>query len=428
MRERSSSGGMSSDIDEDLIRKDKKKLKTCGSSSCEEFFSPMQDDFDFMWDKLVIQLRRILQLKTVEAVRIAEDGYNLSIKGCNRPRLVEETEKLILQHCGHLSQYLSILRGETLLREYYKNWEAYLLSIEDINIISKVLRIQGIVKRALTCWTTTILYPLQQILQLALYEKHYFTKDTLFMDISSVTEPVSDSPDSRMNIEGNSTETMELWQEDSIFVPYYKDFNQLFKMGSTLKKLFPYEDLQLDDEDDFLYEDILKMKLPNINIPSCKEEGMNFGIANTSLLPAELVFEIFTFLSSEKDLKIAGQVCRRWYVLTKQRSLWHALKARKAVCKDWVRMYSREGHEFMLGLTEANRSGTIGAVLKMHTAMEAKTHTIRFGTIRTHILEKIVQYFYYKMMYTNSNSVIPDFPIEPEIALEILMASNLLDC
>lgn len=53
---------------------------------------------------------------------------------------------------------------------------------------------------------------------------------------------------------------------------------------------------------------------------------------------------------------------------------------------------------------------------------------IRFPEITTSILEKVIQYFYYKMRYTNSRVRVPEFDIEPEIALELLMAANYLDC
>ena len=32
------------------------------------------------------------------------------------------------------------------------------------------------------------------------------------------------------------------------------------------------------------------------------------------------------------------------------------------------------------------------------------------------------------MRYTDSAAEIPEFPIEPELALELLMAANFLDC
>ena len=38
------------------------------------------------------------------------------------------------------------------------------------------------------------------------------------------------------------------------------------------------------------------------------------------------------------------------------------------------------------------------------------------------------QYFYYKLRYTNSTSQIPEFPIQPDQALSLLMSANFLDC
>jgi len=58
---------------------------------------------------------------------------------------------------------------------------------------------------------------------------------------------------------------------------------------------------------------------------------------------------------------------------------------------------------------------------------ENQEGTVRFRDINSNILEKVIQYFYYKQKYTNSTSTIPDFTIEPEIALELLMAANFLD-
>ena len=43
------------------------------------------------------------------------------------------------------------------------------------------------------------------------------------------------------------------------------------------------------------------------------------------------------------------------------------------------------------------------------------------------VLEKVIQYCYYKLKYTNSTQPIPEFAIEPEVALELLMAANFLD-
>ena len=53
---------------------------------------------------------------------------------------------------------------------------------------------------------------------------------------------------------------------------------------------------------------------------------------------------------------------------------------------------------------------------------------INFEDISSQILEKVIQYFYFKLKYTNRTSEeIPEFHIDPEIALELLMAANFLD-
>ena len=53
---------------------------------------------------------------------------------------------------------------------------------------------------------------------------------------------------------------------------------------------------------------------------------------------------------------------------------------------------------------------------------------IFFPEIPSLVLEKLIQYLYYKVRYTNGTQRLPDFPIEPEIALELLIAAGYLDC
>ena len=40
----------------------------------------------------------------------------------------------------------------------------------------------------------------------------------------------------------------------------------------------------------------------------------------------------------------------------------------------------------------------------------------------------VCMYFTYKVRYTNSSTEIPDFQIDPKVALELLMAANFLYC
>ena len=59
---------------------------------------------------------------------------------------------------------------------------------------------------------------------------------------------------------------------------------------------------------------------------------------------------------------------------------------------------------------------------------ESEQNVINFPDISALILEKVVQYLHYKIQNSNSASRIPEFHIEPEIALELLVASNYLNC
>ncbi|CAH0488629.1 unnamed protein product [Peronospora farinosa] len=93
---------------------------------------------------------------------------------------------------------------------------------------------------------------------------------------------------------------------------------------------------------------------------------------------------------------------------------------------DMVKLISAEGHEIYISRKCAMVSGTIRAMLSGHFT-ESKGE-ITFPDISAPILEKVSQYMYYKTQYSDSTSRLPDFAIEPEIAMELLMAANYLDC
>ena len=61
------------------------------------------------------------------------------------------------------------------------------------------------------------------------------------------------------------------------------------------------------------------------------------------------------------------------------------------------------------------------------TFTETELGEIKFPTISAPVLEKICQYFYHKIRHSGSPEPAPEFPIEPEMALELLMAANYLD-
>eukprot|EP00953_Heterococcus_sp_UTEX-ZZ885_P028143 15017-Heterococcus_DN1.PRE.4 len=94
--------------------------------------------------------------------------------------------------------------------------------------------------------------------------------------------------------------------------------------------------------------------------------------------------------------------------------------------QQYVKLISAEKAEFWVDRDCVMISGTIKAMLSGSFA-ESKGE-ISFAEIRTVILEKVIQYMYYKVRYTNSKVRTPEFNIEPELALELLMAANFLDC
>eukprot|EP00092_Neocalanus_flemingeri_P091357 GFUD01115816.1.p1 GENE.GFUD01115816.1~~GFUD01115816.1.p1 ORF type:complete len:114 (+),score=41.93 GFUD01115816.1:137-478(+) len=87
----------------------------------------------------------------------------------------------------------------------------------------------------------------------------------------------------------------------------------------------------------------------------------------------------------------------------------------------YVKLISSDGHEFIVKRDQALTSGTIKAMLSGPGQFaENETNEVNFREIPSHVLQKV--------RYTNSSTEIPEFPIPPEIALELLMAANFLDC
>eukprot|EP00088_Acartia_fossae_P018736 TRINITY_DN20849_c0_g1_i1.p1 TRINITY_DN20849_c0_g1~~TRINITY_DN20849_c0_g1_i1.p1 ORF type:complete len:134 (+),score=23.35 TRINITY_DN20849_c0_g1_i1:50-451(+) len=95
----------------------------------------------------------------------------------------------------------------------------------------------------------------------------------------------------------------------------------------------------------------------------------------------------------------------------------------------YVKLISSDGHEFIVKRENALTSGTIKAMLSGPGQFaENETNEVNFREIPSHVLQKVCMYFSYKVRYTHSSAEIPEFPIQPEIALELLMAANFLDC
>ncbi|CAI2356066.1 unnamed protein product [Caenorhabditis sp. 36 PRJEB53466] len=95
----------------------------------------------------------------------------------------------------------------------------------------------------------------------------------------------------------------------------------------------------------------------------------------------------------------------------------------------YVKLVSSDEHEFIIKRELALTSGTIRSMLSgPGVYQENETNVVYFREIPSHVLQKVCQYFAYRVRYEHATNEIPQFEIEPELALELLMAANFLDC
>ncbi|GKV08037.1 hypothetical protein SLE2022_195510 [Rubroshorea leprosula] len=93
--------------------------------------------------------------------------------------------------------------------------------------------------------------------------------------------------------------------------------------------------------------------------------------------------------------------------------------------EDTVKLISAEGFEFVIDKEAAMVSQTIRNMLTSPGSFAETEHgEVTFPEISTVILEKICQYFYWSLQYARGKET--EFPIEPELTLELMMAANYL--
>ncbi|KAF9094330.1 hypothetical protein BGX29_000051 [Mortierella sp. GBA35] len=95
---------------------------------------------------------------------------------------------------------------------------------------------------------------------------------------------------------------------------------------------------------------------------------------------------------------------------------------------EYVTLESSDGFQFVIHREVAMLSGTVKNMLSSPGHFTESTEgVIQFRDIKAIILEKVCKYWYYKARHLNSVTEIPHFEIEPEYALETLMAADFLD-
>ncbi|CAI6377555.1 unnamed protein product [Macrosiphum euphorbiae] len=95
----------------------------------------------------------------------------------------------------------------------------------------------------------------------------------------------------------------------------------------------------------------------------------------------------------------------------------------------YIKLISSDGQEFIVKREHALRSGTIRAMLSgpCHNA-DNEVNKIHLRLISSLVLSKVCMYLAYIHYYSRNPTGIPEFPIEPEIDIELLLAANFLDC
>ncbi len=91
-----------------------------------------------------------------------------------------------------------------------------------------------------------------------------------------------------------------------------------------------------------------------------------------------------------------------------------------------VKLISQEGTEFLVERDVAIGSGTIRTMLE--SSFAESSGEIRFNEISSPVLEKVVEYLQHKYRLSTGNKKGPAFEVPQEIVLELLIASNYLEC
>lgn len=94
----------------------------------------------------------------------------------------------------------------------------------------------------------------------------------------------------------------------------------------------------------------------------------------------------------------------------------------------YVKLISAEGHEFILDKEIAIASSKTIRLMLEGSFKEAQDNVIRFPDLAGYIMERVVKYLHYKEQYKNSTARIPEFVVEPEVAMELLVAARYLGC
>ncbi|CAL1128400.1 unnamed protein product [Cladocopium goreaui] len=93
----------------------------------------------------------------------------------------------------------------------------------------------------------------------------------------------------------------------------------------------------------------------------------------------------------------------------------------------YLRLISADGHEFFLDRRIAYECDTFKKMVEKEGFKEGQTNEIQLPTITGKLLEKVIEYLYFKYKYTDAKVPIPEFPIDDDVVLDLLLVANYLN-
>mmetsp|Transcript_24602 Transcript_24602/g.45570 ORF Transcript_24602/g.45570 Transcript_24602/m.45570 type:complete len:115 (-) Transcript_24602:52-396(-) len=95
-------------------------------------------------------------------------------------------------------------------------------------------------------------------------------------------------------------------------------------------------------------------------------------------------------------------------------------------CFSYIQLRSADGHTFYLDRRIAYECDTFKKWVEQD-GIEREKNEIELKTVTGKLLEKVIEYLYYKYKYTDAKVAIPEFPIDDEIVLDLLLVANFLN-
>ncbi|CAE8587727.1 unnamed protein product [Polarella glacialis] len=93
----------------------------------------------------------------------------------------------------------------------------------------------------------------------------------------------------------------------------------------------------------------------------------------------------------------------------------------------YLKLVSADGHEFYLDRRIAYECDTFRKMVEKDGFKEGQTNEIKLHTVTGKLLEKVIEYLYFKYKFTDSKVPIPEFPIDDDVVLDLLIVANFLN-